>query len=269
MQGLPRTRFERVGTVCLRCKTKRRAGERPHGTKLAETEKKYAGFAAEADVSEKDAAMSRLPYLGNLSDTQRRYLAEHAAIRRYAKGETVHGYGSTCLGAITVIKGSLRVYILSEEGREITLFELKEGDSCVLSMSCVTDKITFDTHMKAESDCELLVISASAFGKVAEDNVYVRCFMHEVATERFSAVMRTMQKLLFEGMERRLADFLLEEYARSADKVVRLTHEEIAVKINSAREVVARTLKRFENEGLVELGRGRVVLKDIGALESV
>lgn len=218
---------------------------------------------------DKENAVCRLPYWDKLDERQKKYISEHAEIRRYAKGETVHGYGSACLGPVLVLGGSLRVFLLSEDGREITLFNIGPGDSCVLSASCVIRRITFETNMVAESDSELLVVSASAFDRIAEENIYVKCFMYEVATERFSDVMWAMQQILFLKMDKRLANFLLSEYKKTGKKEIKMTHEQIAMQISSAREVVARMLKRFEGEGLVKLGRGSIVLADTQGLEKI
>lgn len=210
-----------------------------------------------------------MPYWGRLESGQKDTIAAHAVIRRYAKGEIVHGYGNACLGTVQVLRGSLRVYLLSEDGREITLFRLETGDPCVLSAACVMRQITFDTYMVAESECELFVVGAAAFDRVAEENIYVKCFMYEVAAERFSAVMRAMQQILFSRLDRRLASFLWEAYEKTGSTRINMTQGYIAVQISSAREVVARTLKRFEEEGLVRLGRGKIVLLDPEGLKEI
>lgn len=93
--------------------------------------------------------------------------------------------------------------------------------------------------------------------------------MYELATERFSSVMWVMQQILFYGFDRRLATFLLNEYRRTGATSIRMTQEQIAQNVNSAREVVARMLKQFASDGLIENRRGVIVLKDIGGLENL
>ena len=141
--------------------------------------------------------LPRLPYWGNLTEAERDAVARHAVIRRYPAGSVLHSGGSACLGMIFVLGGSLRTYLLSEEGREITLFRLAAGDPCVLSAACVVSQLTFDTQMEAETDCDLLIVGAAVFKRLTEENIYVRCFLYELATERFSSVMWTMQQILF------------------------------------------------------------------------
>lgn len=181
----------------------------------------------------------------------------------------MHSQESECLGMILMLDGEARSYILSEEGREITLFRLHVGEPCVLSASCVISKITFDTHIAAETDCKVLIVAPGAFASLTEQNIYVRCFMYELATEHFSSVMSSMQQILFMRYSQRLAMFLLEEYERTRRPEVHMTHERIAQNTSSAREVVARTLKRFAGEGLVELKRGEILLKDIDGLRKI
>lgn len=210
-----------------------------------------------------------LPFWEQLTAEEKSYLSKSCAKQSYAKGSFIHSGAEGCLGVITLLSGSIRVYILSEEGREITLFYLKPGETCVLAAACVIREITFDTMMEADQDSELLVIQSGAFDWLAESNVHVRCFMYEQATRRFSDVMWTMQQILFKGFDRRLAAFLIDEYRSSGRAEINMTHELIAQRTNSAREVVARMLKRFAADHLVEFKRGCIRLIDIPALEDL
>lgn len=220
-------------------------------------------------MHEIEHALPKLPYWDALEERQKAYLASNASLRHSEKGEIIHGCGSVCLGMFYVLKGSIRVYLLSEEGREVTLFRLEEGDCCILSASCVINQITFDTQMVVERDCELLVVHSGAFAQLVEENIRVKCFMYELATERFSSVMWAMQQILFAKFDKRLAVFLLDEYDKTGRPEIRMTHEQIAVQVNSAREVVARMLKRFASDGLVEMKRGSIRLKDIDGLRNI
>ena len=213
--------------------------------------------------------LSELPFWNVLTEREKESLSANAFLRSFAKGTEVHGRGSACLGAALVIEGSLRLYLLSDEGKEITLFRLEEGEPCILSASCILRQITFETHMIAERDCRLLVINSMAFDRLMEENLSVKCFVYQLATERFSAVVETMQRILFLTFDRRLATYLLEESEKTGMNEIHATHDEIALQISSAREVVARMLKRFESEGLVELKRGRIFLKDVDGLRKI
>ena len=161
-----------------------------------------------------------------------------------------------------VISGEIRTYLLSEEGREITLFRLYPNDICVLSASCVISQITFDTFMTAKQETEVLIVPANAIALLKERNINVKCFLYELAVKRFSDVMWSMQQIMFKSLDKRLAEFLLAEAERTGSDTIRMTHEQIAQHISSAREAVARMLKRFSEDGLVELRRGAITLRD-------
>lgn len=206
--------------------------------------------------------LSALPFWPRLDAAQQALMERNASIRTCAKGALIHGGSDACLGFTLVLEGDIRACLLSEEGREITLFHLYPGDCCMLTAACVISQITFDTHLVAEQDCRLLVVSAGAVETLAQQNIYARCFLYELATARFSAVMWSMQQVLFARFDRRLATFLLNEYERTGNTEIRMTHEQIAQHVSSAREVVARMLKRFASDGLVEMRRGAIRLSD-------
>ncbi len=152
--------------------------------------------------------------------------------------------------------------MMSEEGRDITLYRLHKGDICMLSASCVLDAITFDVFVDAQEDSECYVIGGPAFAAVSERNPQIKIFALETAVGRFSDVMWVMQQILFMSMGRRLAIFLLDESARNGTDVIALTHGQIARYMGSAREVVSRMLKYFVNEGIVEVSRKGVKILD-------
>ena len=211
------------------------------------------------------ALLPLLPYYPHLSDTQKEYILTHWVLRRFTKGQFIHT-ADDCLGQILLLSGKIRSFLLSEEGREILLFRLRKNDTCVLSADCILHQISFDTHMLAEEDCELLVLPAGLFSRLAEENIYVKCYMYQLLTERFSAVIQAVQQILFLRFDKRLASFLLEEFRRTGNPEIRMTQEQIAQNTNSAREVVARMLKRFSEQGLVHMKRGSIRILDPDAL---
>ncbi len=213
--------------------------------------------------------LSQLSFWNDLDKSEKEFLINNASIRKYEKGSMIHSSESSCLGMIYVLKGSIRVSVISEEGREITLFKINRDEQCVLSASCVISQISFDTHMTAQQDCEVLVIGSSAFQRIMQQNIYVKCFTYELMTKRFSTVMWTMQQILFFKLDQRLASFLVDEYDKTGKTEIYMTQEQIAQHINSAREVVARMLKRFSADGLVELKRGYILLKKVDELREL
>mgnify|MGYP000805697462 FL=1 len=211
--------------------------------------------------------LNKLPFWASLTEQEKEILRKSAVIRRYEKGSFIHSSDRDCLGMLFILSGEIRTYILSDEGREITLFRLYPNDLCVLSASCVISQISFDTQMTARQDTEVLIIPPNITALLKEQNISVRCFLYEQATERFSEVMWAMQQILFKGLDQRLAAFLVEECERTKSNTVRMTHEQIARNISSAREAVARMLKQFTQDGLVELKRGEIIIKDTDGLK--
>ncbi len=211
--------------------------------------------------------LNKLPFWASLTEQEKEILRKSAVIRRYEKGSFIHSSDRDCLGMLFILSGEIRTYILSDEGREITLFRLYPNDLCVLSASCVISQISFDTQMTARQDTEVLIIPPNITVLLKEQNISVRCFLYEQATERFSEVMWAMQQILFKGLDQRLAAFLVEECERTNSNTVRMTHEQIARNISSAREAVARMLKQFTQDGLVELKRGEIIIKDTDGLK--
>ena len=156
--------------------------------------------------------------------------------------------------------------MLSDQGREVTLFHVQPGECCVLAASCILPMITFDIALDAAEDSDLLIVDSQAFGTVSQENIHAEAFTYRQATERFSDCMWVMQQVLFMGLDTRLAIWLLDEVARSGSKTIYATHDEIARHLGSAREAVSRMLKYFAREGLVELARGSVELIDVKRL---
>lgn len=205
--------------------------------------------------------LETLPFWGKLSDEEKRFALRNSAIRRVDRGALVYSKGDcACVGMVCMGKGSVRAYLLSSEGREITLFRLRPGDTCVLTASCAVRRITVETHMEAEEPSELLVMNAEAFASLTEGNIHARCFLYERATEGYASVVRTLEEILFSSFDKRLAAFLVAEAEREGSFDIRLTQSRIAEQVNSAREVVTRMLRQFADKGLVELSRGQVRL---------
>jgi CRP/FNR family transcriptional regulator len=145
--------------------------------------------------------------------------------------------------------------MLSEEGKEITLYRLFPGDICILSASCVLEMLTFDVYIDSEEDSECVVVGGCIIEQLSQKNKDVKIFVLETALSRFSDVMWVMEQILFMSMDKRLAIFLLDEAAKAEGSAIKLTHEQIAKYMGSAREVVTRMLKYFVSEGLVSYSR--------------
>jgi len=188
---------------------------------------------------------------------------------KYRQGANIHSGENDCVGILLIKSGELRTYILSEDGREVTLYRLVKGDVCILSASCILKNITFDVHIDAEHDSEVLLINSNVFQQICNENIYAENFSYKAVVDRFSDVMWAMQQILFMSFDKRLAIFLLDELSKNGTDSISLTHEQIAKYMGSAREVVSRMLKYFENEGFVKLFRGDVKVIDKKSLREL
>lgn len=201
------------------------------------------------------------PVWDQLTSAQQERLTAHAIKRMVKKGTTVHS-SLDCTGLLIVEHGQLRAYILSDEGREITIYRLLDRDICLLSASCMMSGIQFEVTVKAERDTSLWVIPTDAYQEVMRKSVDLANYTNEIMATRFSEVMWLMEQVMWKSFDKRLAGFLLEESSLEGTAVLKITHETIANHLGTAREVVTRMLRYFQNEGMVKLSRGIVELTD-------
>ena len=211
---------------------------------------------------EMEFIQSMLPFWDQLSAEQAARLMQNTKAIHYEQDETVHAGTQDCIGVLLIKTGELRAYMLSDEGKEVTLFRLGENEACVLSASCLIHSITFDIFIDAVRTTDVYLIDAQVFSRLMEENVYVENFALHVTAERFSEVMWAMEQILFMSFDRRLAIFLLDETAKTGVDNITMTHEQIARYVGSAREVVSRMLKYFAREGMVAVHRGGVEILD-------
>ena len=209
------------------------------------------------------------PFWNKLTDAQQEKLTEMAHPMSVKAGTVVHNGNMDCLGLLLIQSGQLRVYTLSEEGREVTLYRLFEYDICLFSASCVMPSVQFEVVIEAEKDTDLIVIPSCLFKNLMEDSAPVANYTNHLISSRFSEVMWLMEQIMWKSFDKRLAKFLLEESALEQTTVLKITHEKIANHIGTAREVVTRMLRYFQGEGMVSLTRGTVELTDIKKLQNL
>ncbi len=203
-----------------------------------------------------------LPFWDHLNDREKQLAQGSASVRHYDAGMPVCSGGYDCMGLVCVLSGELRVYMMSDEGREITLYRLGSGGLCLLTATCALKEITFEVHVGAQRDTRLMIIGADVFEALMKSSVYVEAFAYRSLTQRFSQVMFVLQQILFKRFDRRLAAFLADEADKADSRSLTLTHEQIAHHLGSAREVVTRMLKYFTQEGLVSISRGGLKILD-------
>ena len=207
------------------------------------------------------------PVWNRLTPVQQEILTSNVLRRTVRKDTLLHNGSMDCTGLLLLQHGQLRAYILSEYGREITLYRLLDGDICLFSASCMMRSIQFEIMIEAEKDTELWSIPAEIYKSVMEQSAPLANFTNEVMADRFSNVMWLLEQILWKRFDHRLADFLLEESALEGSPVLKLTHEAIGSHLGNPREVVTRMLRYFQSEGLVKLSRGTVEITNQAGLE--
>ena len=209
------------------------------------------------------------PVWDQLTITQKNRILDSLITRQIKKGTMIHNGSMDCTGLLVVKHGQLRAYILSNEGREITLYRLFDMDMCLFSASCIMRSIQFDVAIEAEKDTVLWIIPAEIYKNIMEDSAPVANYTNELMASRFSDVMWLMEQIMWKSFDKRLAAFLLEESTLEEENTLKLTHETIANHLGTAREVVTRMLRYFQSEGVVRLARGTVEITDAEKLRQM
>ena len=209
------------------------------------------------------------PIWNKMTPEHKQRLTDSADRLKVKAGTVVHNGSMDCLGLLLIQSGQLRVYTLSSEGREITLYRLFDHDICLFSASCVMPNIQFEVIIEAEKDAEMWVLPSCLFKDLMEESAVVANYANQLISSRFSEVMWLMEQIMWKSFDKRLASFLLEESVLEDSTSLKITHEKIANHMGTAREVVTRMLRYFQSEGMVKLTRGTVEIVDEAALEDL
>lgn len=211
-------------------------------------------------ITEKDESFmsDTLVFWKDLTPQQRLMLKEAVVIKNFTAGESMHSGSEQCSGLFLIRSGQVRAYILSETGKEITLYRLFDRDVCIFSASCIMKNITFDIYVEVEKDTKAYLIPTAIFRKLSDESLAIQIFTNNLMASRFSDVMWIMEQALFTSFDKRLASFLQEQMVIEGSTTLVITHEKIAAHLGTAREVVTRMLKYFQNDGIVALSRGTI-----------
>jgi len=210
-----------------------------------------------------------LPFWNKLTPEQRQRVENVIEFRQIKKDTHIHDSSADCLGLVAVRSGQLRAYILSEDGREITISRLTQYDVSLLSASCVMPDMQFNVMIEAEKDSEFWSIPACLFKNLVDESLAVSNYSRNLLSGNFSELMWLMEQIMWKSFDKRLAAFLLEEVRLEESDTLRITHEKIANHMGTAREVVTRMLRYFQNEGMVQLTRGTIEITDRDKLETL
>ena len=209
------------------------------------------------------------PVWDKLTKQQQEQVANVIEYRSVKKGTHIHDSSAECLGLVMVKNGQLRAYILSEDGREITVGRLFAYDVSLLSASCVMPDLQFNVMIEAEKDTEFWSLPACLFRNLVDESLAVSNYSRNLLSSNFSDLMWLMEQIMWRSFDKRLAAFLLEESQLEESTVLKITHEKIANHLGTAREVVTRMLRYFQNEGMVNLTRGTIEITNAKKLEQL
>ena len=212
---------------------------------------------------------SYFPIWNKLSASEKEQLSLSATFRKI-KSRTIIYHGSAdCQGLFLIHSGQLRAYILSDTGREITLYRLFEQDICLFSASCIINSIQFEITVEAEKDSEFWMIPSSIYKRIMENSAPLANYTNEIMASRFSDVMWLMEEIMWKSLDKRVSAFLLEEASIEGTNELNITHEIIANHLGTHREVITRMLRYFQSEGIVKLSRGTVIILKKEELEKI
>lgn len=202
---------------------------------------------------------NNIPFYNKLSQSEKELFDSKSIHVKYSNLSPIYISDENCNGLIIVISGILRAFLNSMEGKEITLYRLFQGDTCILSASCIFKNIDFNINLHSLEDTEVIIFPSRYLDQISKSNQYLQQYLLELTQSRFSEVMWVMQDIVFTSFDRRLINYL-EEFHSST---IKITHDSIAKDLGTAREVVSRMLKYFEKEGMVKLSRGAIEIIDL------
>lgn len=203
------------------------------------------------------------PFINDMDPREIEELLNVVSIGAYPTGTVILEEGHACKNIALIIGGSIRVYKLSTEGKEITLYRIGRGDTCVLIVSCLMGNKEYPAIAEVEENVSLMMIPESYFKQLFFKKPAWQEFVFNTLSERLTEVMLVVEEIAFKSMDKRIAAFVYENIDKSSkDSVLEITHEVIAMELGTAREVVSRVLKDFEKKDIVALTRGKIFIKN-------
>ena len=226
-----------------------------------------------------------IPFFDKLTDRQIDMIVQTAQEKTFETGKMITTGGGSCQGFIIVKSGLICASMVSEDGREAELFELSDGELCILSVQCIFLPADFHVQMMAERDSDVIIIPSATVEKLREQNIHVELFAYKTMTARFANVMGAVEELLFVPVEKRLAKLILRlgkmasaggtspskaqvspadvgdaaaNVSDTSHTTISITQDALAKKLGTAREVVSRSLSSLKERGILEVRRGEI-----------
>ena len=215
----------------------------------------------------REKVFSLFPLFAKVSADVQAELFEHAKLAELPANQFICLEGSKCSCIPLVLEGRARVYKLSESGREITLYRVEPGQSCIMTASCILSGVEFPAFAATETEVEAIIIPPEVLHRWINQYEVWRQFLCGMLASRLSEVIAVVEEVAFQRVDTRTAEYLLQ--SAGADGAIRKTHQDIATDIGTSREVVSRILKEFEHQGLITLARGEIQTENSNELQRV
>lgn len=209
---------------------------------------------------------ARLPELDALSEREREGL-DRLGVMRLSRGDVVFRPGDSVQGYALVLDGQIDVSLTGASGREILLYSVRPGQSCIQSTLGLLGSEDYSAEATARSETELVLIPKARFLDLIDRSTAFRGLVFNAFADRMQTMMHLLEKVAFQKLDTRLAERLL-DLAQGSDRV-RITHADLASQIGSSREVVSRRLERWARAGYLTVSRGEIALTDPGALRAM
>lgn len=203
------------------------------------------------------------PFVSSLDAGLRKEFENACGLKRIAQGARLADVDASCRFMTFVMAGCVKIFTLSPEGREITLFRVTQGDCCIMSAACILSGKSFPATAAAEEAVTAVVLPGRAFVDFFDRSAALRRYVLGMFADRFASMAVLVEEVTFNRMDKRLAKFLVQNRRQGTLKT---THEAVAFELGTAREVVSRLLGDFQKKGYVRLSRGELFVEDVAAL---
>ncbi len=207
------------------------------------------------------------PFYMSLSSQEKKLFNKSSTCFKYPAEKIIMEEGFTCNNSSFILRGSIRIYKLSEDGRQVTLYRVREGEVCLLTIACIMSDRSFPALARVEKETEMVALPAEVFQQLLQNNSSFQQFIFSKIFSRLQDVMLTLERVAFESIEKRTAGFLHQVFQKQKNRLIKITHAQIAGEIGTAREVVSRELKRLEEKNILHLSRGKIKILDPEALK--
>lgn len=207
------------------------------------------------------------PFLVGASAEFQQIFFNAATLVHIPEGHTIADEGSECAQLALVLNGKVRVYKLAPKGREITLYRIKQGDSCILTASCLMSDTPFPAIAMAETELDAVVIPAQFAQAWMTQYQPWGGFIFGLVSKRLAEVITVLESVTFQRMDVRISAYLIDKADSGGN--LKITHHEIASDLGTSREVVSRTLKEFDKHGWISMGRGELTIRDLAQLQAL